>query len=35
MESLVHGRDSKRTSGPAFSVTPTEWTAFLRMAGRG
>ncbi|MEU2734785.1 DUF397 domain-containing protein [Streptomyces sp. NPDC007095] len=29
---LVHVRDSKRAAGPVFAVTPTEWTAFLRMA---
>ncbi|GAA2347294.1 DUF397 domain-containing protein [Streptomyces cuspidosporus] len=28
----VHIRDSKRTTGPVLTVTPTEWTAFLRMA---
>ncbi|MGW3249334.1 DUF397 domain-containing protein [Streptomyces fungicidicus] len=28
----VHVRDSKRATGPALTVAPTEWTAFLRMA---
>ncbi|MEU9538713.1 DUF397 domain-containing protein [Streptomyces mirabilis] len=33
-DTLVHVRDSKRAAGPVFAVTPTEWTAFLRMAAR-
>lgn len=28
----VHVRDSKRTTGPVLTVTPMEWTAFLRIA---
>ncbi|WP_447037829.1 DUF397 domain-containing protein [Streptomyces sp. DSM 118878] len=27
----VHVRDSKRSGGSVLTVTPTEWTAFLRM----
>jgi hypothetical protein len=28
----VHIRDSKRTPGPVLTVSPTQWTAFVRTA---
>ncbi|MCX5558460.1 DUF397 domain-containing protein [Streptomyces sp. NBC_00038] len=28
----IHVRDSKNTDGPALAVTPTTWTAFLKLA---